>query len=209
MRFQLKEKRIRDKILKMYIPLKVPKGLTAVDPIQWDLAIIGDVESFEFLEKVFLISAELRENECIYIPTVKSIPLEYREIWKMGIFDLDILIVNRSHTHIKEKVWETMVEGLRYIKGEVIQYLPTKIEVEKVPDFWLTDRRLSATRRGKKFILQTNSITFEKLAYDIRVGMTGFKNEESYNFQKHIHEDWIGTRKDNGFNFLYYFIDEQ
>lgn len=34
--------------------------------------------------------------------------------------------------------------------------------------------------------------------------MIGMEDDEQYNFDYHVHEDLIGTSKDNGSNFLYY-----
>lgn len=34
--------------------------------------------------------------------------------------------------------------------------------------------------------------------------MIGMEDDEEYNFDYHVHEDFIGTSEYNGFNFLYY-----
>ena len=209
MKFTLKKHKLGEKIVSIYMPINIPRGLSAVDPISWDLAILGDTEAFEFLRTIFLIAAELKANECIYISTVKNRSIEYRDIWRAGIFDLDILMINSSHTHIKSKIWERLIDGIKYTKGNVVQIIPQKEQVEETPKFWLNDKKLNTIRRGKYFVLQTNSVSFERLSYDLDSGMTGFRDSEEYNFDFHVHEDFFGTREDNGFNFLYHYTANQ
>ncbi|WP_055668928.1 hypothetical protein [Desnuesiella massiliensis] len=77
----------------------------------------------------------------------------------------------------------------------------------RYPDYWLTDKKLNAKRFKNVFIISTNQDVFIKFACDIEYMMIE-EDGEQYNFDFHIHEDLIGTSKDNGFNFLYYYRKE-
>lgn len=95
MKFIVKKVKIYpNKELNIYIPLKVPNQLTAIDPIVQDIAILGNFVAYEFLKNMFSLAMSLDLNEIFYIPTKQLKTNEYREIWKYGIFDMYIVFVN-------------------------------------------------------------------------------------------------------------------
>lgn len=128
-----------NKNLKIYIPEKIPKQLTAVDPIVWDKAIMGNSIAYEFLRKVFILAANLNSQEIIYIKTKPITSNEYRDIFKYGIFDMDIVLVNYCGTQLKPK------EILKAIK---IKSIPAEYQKEviiennniKYPDHWRLEK---------------------------------------------------------------------
>ncbi|BDR83858.1 hypothetical protein K254310026_12690 [Clostridium tetani] len=191
-----------NKNLKIYIPEKIPKQLTAVDPIVWDKAIMGNSIAYEFLRKVFILAANLNSQEIIYIKTKPITSNEYRDIFKYGIFDMDIVLVNYCGTQLKPK------EILKAIK---IKSIPAEYQKEviiennniKYPDHWRLEKKLSTKRIKNILIISTNRDVFLKFACDLEY-MIGMEDDEEYNFDYHVHEDFIGTSEYNGFNFLYY-----
>lgn len=144
------------------------------------------------------------ENELdIYIPTYPLNFNEYREICNYGIFDMDIVLVNYNSTQLKAKEIFKAIN----IKNSVSQdfsEISIKDNDTRYPDYWLIDKKLNVKRFKNVFIISTNRDVFIKFACDIEYMMVE-EDDEQYNFDFHIHEDLIGTSKDNGFNFLYYY----
>lgn len=200
--------KVREKILKgnnklyIYVPLKIPKQLTAVDPIVWDKAIIGNSIGYEFLKKMFVFASSLDTQQLIYIPTNSAKLNEYKDIWEYGIFDMDIVLVNYHGVQLKAKEIFKAIKEANAVSEEV-KDIPIEEADIQYPDDWLTDRKLTTKRFKNLLIISTNRDVFLKLAYDTK-HMTGMEDNEEYNFDYHIHEDLIDTSKDNGFNFLYY-----
>lgn len=188
--------------LYIYIPLKIPKQLTAIDPIVWDKAILGNSIAYEFLKKMFILASNLEFQQLIYIPT-NSIKLnEYRDIWKYGIFDMDIILINYHAVQLKAKEIFKAIKEVNTISEELKDITIEETYIQ-YPNRWLTDRKLTTKRFKNLLIISTNRDVFLKLAYDIK-HMTGIEDDEEYNFDYHTHEDLIGSSKNNGFNFLYY-----
>ncbi|ADL51186.1 hypothetical protein [Clostridium cellulovorans] len=186
----------------IYIPLEVPRHLTAIDPIIWDRAILGDSSGYRYLKELFLVASNLRAQEIIYIPTYPLIFNEYKDIWSDGIFDMDIVLVNYHSTQLKVKdIFKAI--NIKNNISEHFREIRIKDSSTRYPESWLTDRRLNARRFKSVFIISTNRNVFVKLAFDTEYMMVD-KDDEQYNFDFHIHEDLIGTSEDNGFNFLYY-----
>jgi len=199
MKFKIKKVMLYgNKELNIYIPIKVPKQLTAVDPIVWDNAILGNSIAYEFLKKLFVLAANLDSKEIIYIPTHSMKINEYKD----GIFDMDIVLLNYHATQLKAKEIFKAVKT-KSIFTEYIREVIIEDNNIVYPDYWLTDRKLSARRFKNTLIISTNRDVFLMLAYDAG-RMTGIEDNEEYNFDSHIHEDSIGTSENNGFNFLYY-----
>ncbi|WP_291579718.1 hypothetical protein [Clostridium sp. UBA6640] len=203
MKFKVREKILHgNNKLYIYIPLKIPKQLTAIDPIVWDKAILGNSTAYEFLEKVFILASRLESQQLIYIPT-NSIKLnEYRDIWEYGIFDMDIVLINYHGVQLKAKEIFKAIKEANTISEELKDMAIEKNNIQ-YPNRWLTDGKLAAKRFKNLLIVSTNRDVFLKFACDIEY-MTGMEDDEEYNFDCHIHEDLIGTSEDNGFNFLYY-----
>jgi len=203
MKFQIKKVKLNKKSeLDIYIPLEVPRQLTAIDPIVWDRAILGDSAAYRYLKELFIIASNLRSQEIIYIPTYPLIFNEYRDIWSYGIFDMDIVLVNYHSTQLKAK---DIFKAIKINNGisEHFSEINIKDSSTRYPESWLTDRRLNSRRFKNIFIISTNRDVFMKFAFDTDYMMVD-EDDEQYNFDFHLHEDLIGTSEDNGFNFLYY-----
>lgn len=186
----------------IYVPLKIPKQLTAIDPIVWDKAILGNSIAYEFLKKMFIFASRLEPQQLIYIPT-NSIKLnEYRDIWEYGIFDMDIVLINYHGVQLKAKEIFKAIKEVNTISEEVKDITIEETDIQ-YPNGWLVDRKLTTKRFKNLLIISTNRDVFLNFACDTKY-MTGMEDNEEYNFDYHIHEDWMGTSKDNGFNFLYY-----
>lgn len=207
MKFIIKKVKLSEENeLDIYIPLKIPKQLTAIDPIVWDKAILGNSIAYKFLKEIFIMASNLKHHEIIYIPTYPLNFNEYRYIWNYGIFDMDIVLVNYNSTQLKAKEIFKAIN----IKNSVSQdfsEISIKDNDTRYPDYWLIDKKLNAKRFKNVFIISTNRDVFIKFACDIEYMMVE-EDYEQYNFDFHIHEDLIGTSKDNGFNFLYYYRKE-
>jgi len=205
-KFEVKKVVLHNKELQIYIPLKIPKQLTAIDPVIWEFAILGNTIAFEFLQKIFCFASQISSNEIIYIPTKTLKYNEYKNIWRYGIFDMDIVLINYHALQIKSKEIDKAISISKKIKGkETDKILDTKNI--QVPRHWLGDRKLCTKRKEKVLIISTNRDVYSQFAYEMKY-LTGFKDSEDCNFDYHIHEDRIGTSKSNGFNFLYYHREE-
>ncbi|GFP75527.1 hypothetical protein [Clostridium fungisolvens] len=203
MKFNVKKVKLSKKReLDIYIPLEVPRQLTAIDPVVWDIAILGDSVAYKYLKKLFIAASNLKSQEIIYIPTYPNDSNEYRDIWSYGIFDMDIVLVNYHSTQLKAKDIFNAINTKNSI-SEHLKDINIKNSSTKYPEDWLTDRRLNARRFKNTLIIYTNRDVFIKFAFDTEY-MTVDNDDEQYNFNVHLHEDLIGTSKDNGFNFLYY-----
>jgi preprotein translocase subunit SecE len=207
MKFIIKKIKIcKSRELDIYIPLRVPKQLTAIEPIVWDKAILGNTIAYEFLKKLFLLASELNPHEIIHIPTHPIEFNEYKEIWKHGIFDMDIVLVNYHSTQIKAKeIYKAIKTKSNFTKS--FREIITEHNDVIYPNYWQTDKKLSTKRFKSILIISANMDVFCKLACDID-HLIGMEDGEQYNFDYHIHEDFIGTANDNGFNFLYYHKEE-
>ncbi|WP_461612045.1 hypothetical protein [Clostridium sp. Marseille-QA1073] len=188
--------------LYIYVPLEIPKQLTAIDPIVWDKAILGNSTAYEFLKKIFILASSLEFQKLIYIPTNPIKLNEYRDIWEYGIFDMDIVLINYHGAQLKAKEIFKAIKEANTISEELKDITIEETHIQ-YPNHWLTDRKLTTKRFKNLLIISTNRDVFLKLACDAS-GMTGMEDDKEYNFDYHIHEDFIGTSKDNGFNFLYY-----
>jgi hypothetical protein len=203
MKFKIKRVILHEnKELDIYIPLKVPKQLTAIDPIVWDKAILGNSIAYEFLKKIFILASSLHSHEIIYIPTYPLRSNEYRDIWEYGIFDMGIILVNYHVTQLKAKELYTAIK-MKHKFTENIREVFIEDNNISYPHYWLTDKKLSTRRFKDILIISANGDVFLKFAGDTD-HMLGRKDDEQYNFDYHLHEDLMGTSKDNGFNFLYY-----
>jgi len=203
MKFKVREKILHgNNKLYIYVPLKIPKQLTAVDPIVWDKAILGNSTAYEFLKELFILASRLQSQQLIYIPTNPAKLNEYRDIWKYGIFDMDIVLINYHGVQLKAKEIFKAIKETNIVSEKLRDIAIEETHIQ-YPNHWLTDRKLTTKRFKNLLIISTNRDVFLKFAYDTR-HMTGMADDEEYNFDYHIHEDWIGTSEDNGFNFLYY-----
>ena len=202
MKFIVKKVKIySNEELNIYIPLKVPNKLTAIDPIVQDIAILGNSVAYEFLKNMFSLAMSLDLNEIIYIPTKQLKINEYREIWKYGIFDLDIVLVNYHGTQLKAKEIFKAITNNNY--SHSFKEISLHNYEKNYPERWLIDRKLTTKRFKDTLIISTNRDVFLKFIHDTD-WFIGMEDDEEYNFDYHYHEDLIGTSKDNGFNFLYY-----
>lgn len=192
----------KDKELNIYTPLKIPKQLTAIDPMVWDKAILGNSISYEFLKKMFLLASSLNSHEMIYIPTYPIKFNEYRESWNYGIFDMDIVLVNYHSTQLKNKEIFKAVK-MNSTGAKKIREITFENQSIKYPEHWQTHKKFSTKRFKNILIISANRDVFLKFACDTD-GFVGMEDDEQYNFDYHYHEDLIATAKDNGFNFLYY-----
>ena len=203
MKFKVREKILHgNNKLYIYVPLKIPKQLTAVDPIVWDKAILGNSTAYEFLKKMFILASSLEAQQLIYIPTNPIKLNEYRDIWEYGIFDMDIVLINYHAVQLKAKEIFKAIKEVNTVSEELKDIAIEETHIQ-YPNHWLTDGKLTTKRFKNILIISTNRDVFLKFAYDTR-HMTGMEDDEEYNFDYHIHEDLIGTSEDNGFNFLYY-----
>ena len=203
MKFNIKKVKVsKNRELDIYLPFKIPKQLTAIDPVVWDMAIMGNSNAYKFLKELFIIASNLSPQEIIYIPTCPLNFNEYRDIWSDGMFDLDIVLVNYHSTQLKSKDILKAINTKNSI-SEYFREVKIKDSDTRHPDNWLTDKKLNARRFKNIFIISTNRDVFMKFACDTEHMMVKEDNEQ-YNFDFHLHEDFIGTSKDNGFNFLYY-----
>lgn len=191
-----------NKKLDIYIPIKVPKQLTAIDLIGWDKSILGNSIAYEFMRKLFLVAADLKNEQILYIPTNYIRFNEYRDLWECGIFDMDIVLANYHATQLKPKEILRVIKSRNILSEYIMEINPQDTNII-YPENWLTNRKLSTKRFKNLLIISTNKNVFSMLAADSN-RMTGMEDNEEYNFNHHIHEDSIGTSQDNGFNFLYY-----
>lgn len=204
MKFNIKKVKLSEKKeFDIYIPFEVPKQLTAIDPIVWDKAILGNSIAYKFLKEIFIMASNLKHHEIIYIPTYPLNFNEYRDIWNYGIFDMGIVLVNYHSTQLKAKEIFKVI-NIKENVSQSFSEISIKDNNTRYPDYWLTDKKLNAKRFKDVFIISTNRDVFIKFACDIEY-MIVEEDDEQYNFDFHIHEDLIGTSKDNGFNFLYYY----
>ncbi|MCY6958549.1 hypothetical protein [Clostridium brassicae] len=203
MNFKVKEVRLHgNKKLSIYIPIEVPKQLTAIDPLVGDKSVLANSIAYKFLRKLFILASSLNFQEIIYIPTNSIALNEYRDIFKYGIFDMDIVLVNYHATQLKSK---EILKAIKMKRGFTEYFKEIFVEDNNLiyPDYWLTDQKLSTKRLKNILIISTNRDVFLKFACDVD-SMIETEDSEQYNFDYHLHEDFIGTSKDNGFNFLYY-----
>ena len=104
MKFNIKKVKFsKERELDIFIPLEVPRQLTAVDPVVWDMSILGDTFAYRYLKELFLIASNLAAQEIIYIPTYPLVFNEFRDVWSYGIFDMDVVLVNYHSTQLKAK----------------------------------------------------------------------------------------------------------
>lgn len=203
MKFKVKEVMIKkDKVFKIYTPMKIPMQLTAIDPIGWDKVILANSIGYEFLIKVFTLASKLKYRELIYIPTNPLKKNEYKNFFEFGIFDLDIVLINYHEVQLKDKEIFRIIKEERVLKNYIKEIIIEDLDIEYL-EYWLIDRKLSTKRFKNTMIISTNRDVFMHLAKDSEK-MTGEKDNEDYNFNSHIHEDSIGTSEYNGFNFFYY-----
>lgn len=176
--------------------------MTAIDPISWDKAILANSIGYEFMRKLFLVAADLKYEQILYIPTKSMKFNEYKDLWEYGTFDMDIVLANYHATQLKPKEILKAIHSKDLLNEYIIEI---NIQDTNIiyPDNWLTNRKLSTKRFKDLLIISTNKNVYSMLAAYSDC-MTGEEDNEKYNFNDHIHVDSIGTSKDDGFNFLYY-----
>lgn len=205
MKFMVKAVKLKeDKSVYVYIPKQIPQQLRFIDPIEYTKIIMGNAEGFTFLKELFtIIASDKEKNRLFYLPNRAPENERYRQWFKIGIFDLDLVAFNYHSIQLDNKDIAKTIEHLKHVKCEE-EEIELAEAVYKCQPLFKTRGKLSTKVFGKYFIIAGNKEVYSQLAYDSN-RFRDYEDKETYYCEAHVHEDAIGSSKDNGLDFWYYY----
>ncbi|MCM3625741.1 hypothetical protein M3194_00005 [Paenibacillus glycanilyticus] len=215
MNFSFRSIESNKKLYSILIPEKIPNFIWFAEPVVSSRAIFANADGFTFIRDLFLIAAQSnKENTIYYVPIpnraykspIMAIP-EIQEWYKVGEYNLSLILFNYQFTHVDVKEAKTIISSLKYLPSQTINVVPDKQLIQKHIDewkYWKLERTLNTKAHGKNLIIAADKQMLIHLAYQTD-SFKNIDNRSKHNYQAHSHADNTGTSIDNGLNFFYYY----
>lgn len=182
-------------------PVEIYNNIVAAHDNKGLEVTFGNGSGYSVLHDIFLIAADLKENEIIYIPTKFGVN-KYKKAFDNFSFYDGIFFANYCATQSTLK----QISSLKQMR-----YYDKKIENREAIgavrhiEHWKTKNILTVKRFKKDIYITTNADGFHYLAYGAK-SMVEYGDDEFYNeCSSHCHYDWKeNTSKSIGITMFYW-----
>ncbi len=148
--------------------------------------IWGNGTGYQFLSQCFAISAELKNNEILYIPIRFEAVEQLRQAFGDCVYNLNIICTNYCDTQISPKDIERAL-GVKTFEERTIHR--SAVVSKDYVESWKTERRLTVKTHKKNMCITTNRDVFSALARGAQK-MQAYGDDYHNDFSPHTHFDW-------------------
>ncbi|WP_379138325.1 hypothetical protein [Paenibacillus sp. sgz500958] len=214
MKFQRKVLEYHNRTISVWIPEVIPDYLWFAEPIVDSRALFGNSEGYRFIRDLLLIAANHKTKDSMfYVPIPQrphqspymSIP-EMENWYKVGDFELDLVLFNYHFTQLTTKDVKTILSSLKYLPGVAFNIEPDQQLIRQhIEEWnrWKLKNTLNTKAHSQYLIISAEKEMLIHLAYQAD-SFTNIKDDSQHNYHAHTHADLLGTSKNNGLNFFYY-----
>jgi hypothetical protein len=209
LKFSLKHFQIHNKDYFVYQPIEIPTKLWFVDPVTRTRSILGSSEGFSFIRELFMIvGTNTKNNSLFHVPHQSKVNEDLIGWWPNGNFHLDLVCFNYYSLHLKTKVVKTLIERSEKSTGSIVELNYPK---EAIKDFVKKfhemriklPRNLTCKAYSRFLTIAGDQDIFVHLGQLVN-DYGDLEDNEEYNGY-HRHADYLGSSKENGIDFFYYF----
>jgi hypothetical protein len=168
------------------IPLDINEIVIAGHDNLGSVLIWGNDSGYRFLAECFSISAELLNNEILYLPLKQNTSKGFNERFHECEYNYSIICTNYCETQLSPKEIEAILK-IKVWTEEIINRTP-KINTEYI-DHWKAKRRLTVKIHKKNMYISTNRHGYHSLTCGAN-DLMEYEGKTIEDFIPHRHFDW-------------------
>lgn len=215
MKFKVKRLKMQNKLYSILIPENIPNHIWFSDPVVDSKAIFADAEGFAFLRDLFLIASHYRvQNAILYVPIARKKSADRKglmpcmtDMENIGEYNLNLILFNYHNTHLDTKLAKVMASSLEYVPAHHLIIDPNRNLLETYREgyeHWKLRKTLTTKVHQHQLYIAADDYMLVHLAYEANMYID-IPNDSESNYIAHTHADHLGTSKDNGINYFYYY----
>lgn len=156
-----------------------------------------------------IVGTNTKNNSLFYVPHQSKVNEDLFGWWPNGNFHLDLVCFNYFNLQLKTKVVKTLIERSEKITGSIVELNypkeAIKFYVKKYYEMRINlPRNLTCKSYSRFLTIAGDQDIFVHLGQLVD-DYGDLEDNEEYNGY-HRHADYLGSSKENGIDFFYYFL---